>query len=251
MQRRRVEQRHGRIPVAHQQHDLGAAQDDRLRTAVHQPLHHALVHRAGRFQHLSLHQFLVDDPVHLRTVIGLGHQHLQPVPLGQAPPVEILLHGECGAQQPYPGRAQRRDRLAHRIGDMQQRHRHRRLHLLGHQVHGIGADHQRGGATALQFLRRLHHRPGGRAPVAGALHRLDVGKVEGPQQQPRRVHPAQRITYLLVDHPVVVRRTFPAHPADQTQDLLHRATPLPDLPPAYRPRHRPARSGQATLRMAR
>ncbi|KAG1434532.1 hypothetical protein G6F57_021544 [Rhizopus arrhizus] len=79
-----IEQRHGAVLRPHQQHDL-------------------------------------DDVVHAATIFGIGHQHLQAEALLQPPTVEVLLHGEGGAEQAYPARTRLHDRVRGRVGDMKQR----------------------------------------------------------------------------------------------------------------------------------
>ena len=82
----------------HQQHDLGAAQDHRL--APRSTSRSITRGRRARGRlHPALHQFVVDDPVHDGAVGRLGHQHVQAEAPLQAPLVEILLHGEGGAEQ--------------------------------------------------------------------------------------------------------------------------------------------------------
>jgi hypothetical protein len=71
--------------------------------------------------------------------VGLGWgQHGQAVPR-QAGPVEVLLHGERGAQQADRGQAGLPDRVGGDVGDVQQRDLDRGLHLVGDPVHGVGA----------------------------------------------------------------------------------------------------------------
>ena len=68
----------------------------------------------------------------------------------------------------------------------------RRLHLVGQLVHGVGAEQQALGATRLQLARGLDQKRAGAIPVAMMLPLGDLGEVERPQQQFRRVQPAER-----------------------------------------------------------
>jgi len=83
------------------------------------------------------------------------------------------------------------DRGGGGVGDVEERDRYGRLHLVGQLVHGVGAEHQCLGAAALQAPGGVDQQPGGAGPVAGVLALGDVGEIEGPEQQPRGVQPAQ------------------------------------------------------------
>jgi hypothetical protein len=51
------------------------------------------------------------------------------------------------------------------------------------------------------------------------LQLLDAGEIHRPQQQLRRMRATEAMPHLLVDEPVVLRRAFPAHAADQAKGL--------------------------------
>jgi len=217
----RVEHRHRAVLGPHQQHDLGAAEYDRLRAAFNQARDHSAIGVAGCRHHPALHQLVVDHPVHGGTVIRAGHQHLKPESLEQPALVELLLHRECGAQQadaPEPGR---HDPLRRRVRDVQQRDAHGGLHLVGHAVHGVGADQEEVRAAAFQppgCVRQQRRRV---VPAPRVLQRLDLAEFERPHQAPRRPQPAQPVPHGLVDDAVILGGTLPAHAADEADHLLH------------------------------
>jgi hypothetical protein len=95
---RRVEHRHRGIRLAHQQSDLGTAEDDRLGAAGDEIRDHAPVRIARGVLDASENQLLVDHAVHLVAIRFLGDRHAQAMRL-EAPPVELLPHRESRAQQ--------------------------------------------------------------------------------------------------------------------------------------------------------
>lgn len=77
-----------------------AAEDDCLGGTSGERFDHLLVDFARRFADDSDAQLLVDDPVHSLALLGLRHQYRQ-AHGAQAILEEVLLHGECSAQQAH------------------------------------------------------------------------------------------------------------------------------------------------------
>ena len=94
---------------------------------------------------------------------------------------------------------------------------HRRLHLVGQLVHGVGADQQPFGAARLQLARRLGQQHARSVPVAVMLPLGYLGEVEGMEQQLGRMQPAQPLAHNLVEQAIIDRRRFPAHAADEAK----------------------------------
>jgi hypothetical protein len=74
------------------------------------------------------------------------------------------------------------DALGGHVSNMEKGDRDTRLHVVGHEVHGVGADHQELGTGALEPLRRSDHESGRIIPSIFALQPLDEIEVERVHQ---------------------------------------------------------------------
>ena len=112
-----------------------------------------------------------------RAILGLGNQHLETVP-GQPALVEILLHGETGTEQADPGHPVGLQAAGGGVGDVQQRDVDGGFNFGGHLVHGVGAYHQKIGATGLECAGLGRQQTGGSGPVTGMLQLLYLGEID-------------------------------------------------------------------------
>ena len=152
--------------------------------------------------------------MHGLALLRLGHQDLEALG-GQALFEEVLLHGEGGAQQADGGQLQVQCGLAGRVGDVQEGQADGRLYVLGHAVHGVGAEHDALGAAGLEALRGVHQDLRRVVPAPGVLGLFDRPKVDAVHQQLRRTQRPQAVAHLLVDQSIVFGAGFPAHAANQ------------------------------------
>src|SRR5580693_2100665 len=98
-----IQNGHARIGRTDQEHDLGASQDDGLRSALGEPVHGCPVESARGLLDLSAAKLLVNDPMQLQTLIALRNENAQRVTLFEPPPIEILFHREARPQKSYRG----------------------------------------------------------------------------------------------------------------------------------------------------
>src|SRR3954452_9271077 len=100
-----VEDGNRRVVGTDQEADLGAAQQDALRTPIGKLAHDPpiLVAR-GRLDPADT-ELVVDDVVDDATIGVAGYEHLEPVDLPKAAGVEVLLHGVGGREQSHGSEA--------------------------------------------------------------------------------------------------------------------------------------------------
>ena len=216
MDRRRVEQRHCRVLLPHQQADLGAAEDDRLGAAGHQLCHDLAVALTGLPAHDSLAQLVVDHAVHVGALRRVGQHHVETV-LAQPAGVEVLLHGEGRGEQADPGVAGRPHPPCRGVADVEQRDGHRGADLVGDPVHRVGGQQQALRPRAFQALRRLDQHRGRAVPVPVVLHPRQGREVDAVQDEAGRVQATEPAGRPLVEQAVVLRRARPAHPAQDPE----------------------------------
>ena len=242
MESGRREDRDRAVVRADQQLDLGAPQDDPLRPSCDEAVDHVAVGRTRLVADDAEAELVVDDPVHQCTVVGLGH-------LGgdalrrQALDVEPTLHGERRREQPDVGQAGARDRRGRHVDQVQQRDRHGLLHLVGDEMHRVGAQHHHLRAPRLQHPRTGRERLAGVLPAGLALHLGDRREVDGVHQAVGRVETTESLAHQLVEQPVVLDAALPAHPAEQSDPAHH--APFPSArsvsgrrtTPALEPQH--------------
>ncbi|MDR6126667.1 hypothetical protein QE361_001949 [Sphingomonas sp. SORGH_AS802] len=152
--------------------------------------------------------------MHGRAVLGVRHEYLQAMPVRQPPPIEVLLHGEGGAEQAHALDTGRLDPLGREVDDMDQLGGHGLRDLIRHAVHGIVGDHQYLRPSALERRGGGDHAVGQGRPVAGRLQRRDFGEVERPEDALGGGRGAQPVPRPPIDDPVIFGRAFPAHAAD-------------------------------------
>ncbi len=102
---------------------------------------------------------------------------------------------------------------------MQQRDRHRALHVVGQLVHGVGADQQAAGAAVLQRACDVREYLTGFVPASLLLQVDNVIEVDRPHQNFSGVKPAQSAAHLLIESAIVNSGTFPTHSTDQANRL--------------------------------
>jgi len=96
---------------------------------------------------------------------------------------------------------------------------HRGLDRRRDLVHRVRAQHQHVRAGGLERAGGGGEQRAGGLPVAGVLQPLHLVEVQAVEDDPRRVQPAQLGLDRLVDLTVVRHGGFPAHAADQPDDL--------------------------------
>ena len=244
VQARGVEGRHRRVLRPDQQVDLRAAEQDRLRATVGEAAHDAPVPLARAVVDDADAELSVDHVVDDAPVVGVGHEHLEPVRVAQPADVELLLHRVRGGEQADAGEAGRAHGARSRVGDVHERDVDRRDDRIGHLVHGVRAQHEQLGPAGDECPGLVGEPLARLVPPPAALQLLDVGEVHGAQQAVGGVQPAEALARDLVDEPVVLDRGLPAHPPEQA-DALHcsRTLPTPALPPP--PRSRRGRSSSS------
>ena len=229
-----VIERHGGLARPHQQGDFGATQDHRLGTGLCQIGDDGQILGLRRLANIAEAELVIDDAVHPLPCSVIRHQHLQPEALLEPPLVEILLHGEAGAEQAYPGHPVGLEAMGRGIGDVEQGNVDGGLDLRRHLVHGVGPDQQEIGATGLDGPGLGRQQTGGGGPVTGMLQPLYLGKIDAIEQHPRRMQAAEPRPHTPVERLVVADGGLPAHATQQT-DTFHE----PSLPPLW---HRAARA---------
>jgi hypothetical protein len=96
---------------------------------------------------------------------------------------------------------------------------HRVADRIGDLVHRIGAEHQQLGACGHE-RGRLAGEPLARLPPgSAALEFFDLREVDRSEDAVGGVEGAEAVADDLVDHPVVLGRGLPAHPAEQPNAL--------------------------------
>ncbi len=95
---------------------------------------------------------------------------------------------------------------------------------IRNQVHGVGADQHAVRAGTHQVVGEVAEQHAGAGPVACPLQGDDELKVDGAQHDLGRAQPTQPLAHQRVDEPVVHRRAFLTHAADQP-NLPHRLLP--------------------------
>ena len=85
--------------LADQHTDLCATQYHRLRTGFRQRIHDPQVFGLGVGFDLAEAQLLIDRLMYDRPISFIRHQHIQSELVAQPAFVEVLFHGEAGAEQ--------------------------------------------------------------------------------------------------------------------------------------------------------
>src|SRR5579859_2875887 len=134
-------------------------------------------------------------------------------------PVEILFHGEAGAEQGDAVHTRIESRAGGCLGDMDERDGDRFANLLREDVHGIGADHQPLSPAPLQSLGDAGEYPSAGCPIILMLEPLDLVEFHAVHQDLRRMQATEPLCNQLVDALVIMSGGFPADPADHTQCL--------------------------------
>ena len=147
----------------------------------------------------------------------IGDERPQAVPLSEPAKIEVLLHGEPRGQERRLAAGSGAHGYRSRVGDVQERQVDGGRELVGQLVHRIRAQYQRLRPCGPQALTRIDQQCARCGPVAGMLEFGDLGEVDRPQHQLRRVEAAQALACQLVEQAVVDGRALPAHPADQAQ----------------------------------
>ena len=118
----------------------------------------------------------------------------------------------------------RQSRVEHsrgsRVGEVQERNGDRILDLIGHLVHGVGAQQHHVGTAGFQAASDLGEQLPRLVPLSSHLQPLDLGEIDRGQQAASRMQAAQPVPDHLVGQPVVLRAALPAHPADETDRPL-------------------------------
>lgn len=197
---------------------IGAAQDDCFGPRLDQALDHAAIGQARRISNFADDQFLVNDAVHERAVGRSWDQDVQSMLL-QPILEKILFHRERCTQQPNLDYARCRRSLSGWIGNVQQRNCHRLLDVLRQFVHRVATYEQHLRTCCFEPPRGFNQQRLLLQPLPRMLQCLYLGEVERPQEQPRRCGRAARFAHALVDQAVIMGRTLPAHPADQSEHL--------------------------------
>ena len=157
--------------------------------------------------------------MHDAAVVVAGREHDEAVLRDESIAVEILLHGEAGAEQADGGVSCKLYRIGGWIGDMQQRNVHCGQDELGDFVHGVGADDDALRTCCLQSTRGVCHQRASGRPVARLLHPLNFVKVHAVEHQFRRMQAAKLLFHGFVDDAVVRGGGFPAHTANEADDF--------------------------------
>jgi hypothetical protein len=173
----------------------------------------------------------------------VGNQRLDAVAIAQPTPVKVLLHSVAGGQQQGSPRRGCLHRRGGRVGDVDQRHPHGRLHRVGLPVHGVSAQQQRLRTRGFEPSRRVDQDLNRRRPIGLRLEAGDVREVERPQQQLGRVQTAKPRACQLIEMAVVDGRAFPAHAADEAKRVQHRR-------PRFAARRWDCRSGSSRRHVA-
>ena len=113
--------------------------------------------------------------------------------------------------------ARTRQRASGRVDDVQQRNPDGGFDARAHVVHRVRAQHETGGARALQSASGLFQQSAGAVPVACLLPRGDRGEVDAVQHEIGRVEAAEPGGDAAIDQAIVFGSRFPAHPADQPE----------------------------------
>ncbi len=182
MYRGGIKHRHLTILLLNKERDFRAAENDALRTASDEPLDHSTIIKAGFFFNNSVHQLVIDNPVHSFNAGQVRDNHLNAMLICQSAFVELLLHGESGSEQGNFFQSLMQNLLCYRINNMQNRYSDALLYLRRHLVHRVGTDHQKVGTATLHPLRGINHDPGQSVPVALVLEPLNFLKIHGVHQ---------------------------------------------------------------------
>ena len=164
-------------------------------------------------------QFVVDHVVHDGPIRLVGHQHGERVAVAQPSHVEVALHRVARAEHGNDVHSGDHHGGCSGIGDVQQRHGNRRLDGRREAVHRVRADHDGVGTTIGQVPSGADEQVRGVVPSTGLLQRLDVGEVEGTDEQVRRGRPSDALPDQFVDRAFVFDRRLPRHPTEQPETL--------------------------------
>ena len=116
------------------------------------------------------------------------------------------------------------DLLGGCVGDVEEGNVDGVGYLVGHFVHGVGADEQEVGTRPLDAEGGLDHQVGGFCPAIGVLEFFDLFEVDAVQGDAGGVQTPQSEFHLFVDQAVVLDGGFPAHAAEEA-DNLHAVFP--------------------------
>jgi len=118
------------------------------------------------------------------------------------------------SQQAYPANAGILDPPGGCIGDVQNRNMDVRLNVVGHFVHGIGADDDEIRTALFKLFRRFGQYLCGIVPFPLMLQHFYVGEVNGIHDAFGRMKPAEFRFDGFVDDAVILDGGLPAHTAD-------------------------------------
>ncbi len=206
--------------LGNQHGDFRAAQNHSFCTLAGQFIDCLEVILPGLRLHGAQAQFFIDNPVHFLLALAIGYQHLNCKFVLHPALVEILLHGESGAQQTHLANAILAELRGRGIGNMQQGNVNGCLNLRGHLVHGIGTDHQKIGAAGLHPLASQAEDVGSGRPVICMLELFDFMEIDTGQTDPGGMQAAKPLLDTFIHEAVIGAGGFPTH-ATQHADGFH------------------------------
>lgn len=216
---RGVEQRYHGIGLREEQGDLGAAQNDCLGALCDQAGYDFPVGLARGRKQFAQAELVVNDAMDDLPIRAARCEDGQSMTGREPLAIEVLFHGEAGAEETHRGEARGFDDFRGRIRDVKKRDTDRGLDGRRHHVHGIGTKNYAIRTGGLQRTRRTGEELSRSVPIAAVLQTLDCVEIHAVQHQPRRMQSAQAFFDELVDMAVVRDGGLPAHTADESQEL--------------------------------
>ncbi len=220
--RRGVEQRYLGVGLGDEHGDFRAAEDHCLGTLGGQAADDPAIGVTGLGLDDAQAELLENDAMDSVAVYGTRREHGEAMLGGQTIAVEILFHGEAGADQADRGVARCLDDVGRGVGYMQERDADRGLDGGRHFMHGIRANDDAVGAGEFQGAGRRRQQLPGCMPIAGFLQQLHFVEIQAVEDDFGGVQAAEPLFDELIDLPVIRNRGFPAHAADEADGLHDR-----------------------------
>ncbi len=219
MQKRRVIQRQDMVLQLDQHLDLVTAEDDALSHARGEAIHDFKIAFARAVLDNTAAQLIEDNSTYAHDLPFVGKDDVDPEPLAKPRCIEILDHGESCSQQADACKPVSGQRMAERIGDVEERNADARGDHAIQLVHRVAAQQNTAGTTLLQRGRLFPQAALDRPPITAPHGRLEPGKIDASHQDFSRMKAAETRRHHFVQEIIIDAGGLPAHPVDQADGL--------------------------------